>query len=347
VVVVIAFIGKRRGRSRATTATSGAGDKPFVAQRAALTFAAAGPSLRGIAMKTPLPAPVLAVVLLAAPWATAAEPKEKAPPAFPTDVRVERSVAYLPADREEKADLYFPRTISPGARLPAMVIIHGGGWNGGQRDGKRELNIGGTLARHGYVGMSIDYKLARGHGAIWPQNLWDCKTAVRWLRKHADRLGLDPDRIGVMGGSAGGHLASMVALTTADDGLDPAKPYGEFSCAVRLCIDLYGIADIATYHDVKMLGKTIAEAPELYRRASPLTYVRPGAVPFLILHGTADTTVNVKQSEVFAAAFAKAGVPHELVIIPGARHTFDLEPPQRDLRPVVLGFLEKHLGPRR
>ncbi len=285
----------------------------------------------------------LAVTLLLGPAAIAAEPMEKSPPAFPHDVRVERGVAYLPAGREEKADLYFPREMPKDARLPAMVIIHGGGWNGGRRDGKRELNIGGMLARHGYVGMSIDYKLARGNGAIWPQNLWDCKTAVRWLRKNAERLGIDPDRIGVMGGSAGGHLASMVALTLPADGLDPTEPYGDISCAVRCCINMYGIADIATYHDAKMLGKTIAEDPELYRRASPLAYVRPAAVPFLILHGTADTTVNVKQSEVFAAALAKAGAPHQLVIIPGARHTFDLEPPQRDLRPVVLGFLEKYL----
>jgi dipeptidyl aminopeptidase/acylaminoacyl peptidase len=92
-----------------------------------------------------------------------------------------------------------------------------------------------------------------------------------------------------------------------------------------------------------MLGKTIAEAPELYRLASPLAYVRKTSPPFLILHGTADTTVNIDQSKWFAAAMEKAGAPHELIIIPGAPHTFDLQPKQRDLRPVVLGFLEKHL----
>jgi acetyl esterase/lipase len=282
-------------------------------------------------------------MFLAGGVASAAETKSRSSTAFPTDVRVERGVAYLPADREELADLYFPLAPPAGVRLPAVVIIHGGGWNGGQRDGKRELNIGGTLARNGYVAMSIDYKLARGIGAIWPQNLWDCKTAVRWLRVNADRLGLDPDRIGVMGGSAGGHLAAMVALTTPSDGLDPVAPYGEVSCAVRCCIDLYGIADIARYHDVRMLGKTIQEAPELYRLASPVTYVRRNSVPFLILHGTADKTVSIEQSKLFAAVLQKAGVPHEFVIVPDAPHTFDLEPKQRDLRPVVLGFLDQHL----
>jgi len=139
------------------------------------------------------------------------------------------------------------------------------------------------------------------------------------------------------------HLAAMVALTTPADGLDPAAPDGDISCAVRCCVDLYGITDIARYHDAKMLGKTIQEAPELYRLASPLTYVRRDSVPFLILHGTADQTVNIEQSHFLAAALQKAGVPHEFVIVPDAPHTFDLEPKQRDLRPVVLGFLEKYL----
>ena len=106
---------------------------------------------------------------------------------------------------------------------------------------------------------------------------------------------------------------------------------------------MYGIGDLPTYHDVSMLGKKAAEAPELYRLASPITYVRSNSPPLLILHGTADTTVNVKQSEMLAAALKKAGATFELVIIPGAPHTFDLQPKQRDLRPVVLGFFDRYL----
>jgi dipeptidyl aminopeptidase/acylaminoacyl peptidase len=146
-----------------------------------------------------------------------------------------------------------------------------------------------------------------------------------------------------MGGSAGGHLAAMVALTRPEDGLDPGEPYGDISASVKCCVDLYGIADLLTYHDVSMLGRTMAEAPELYRLASPITYVRSNSPPFLILHGTADTTVNVAQSELLGRKLEAAGVEHELVIIPGAPHTFHLQPKQRDLRPVVLGFLERHL----
>ncbi len=264
-------------------------------------------------------------------------------PVFPTDIRVEPAVKFLPEGRKQRADLYFPSPMPAGKKLPAVVWIHGGGWITGHRDDKREINVCSTLARNGYVAMSIEYVLSDRKQAVWPTNLWDCKNAVRWLRKHAEKLGVDPDRIAVAGGSAGGHLASMVALTTPADGLDPAKPYGNIPCDVKCCVDFYGIADIGTYHDVTMLGKTFAEAPELYRAASPVTYVRSNSVPFLIFHGTADPTVNLKQSELFDEVLRRAGVEHQLVVIPEAVHSFDLQPPQRDLRPVFLKFLDDHL----
>ena len=267
--------------------------------------------------------------------------------AEPSDFRLERNVAYLPEGRAEKADLYLPLEIAKGTRVPAVVIIHGGGFTGGKRDAARELNIGGTLARNGYLGMSIDYALAGPNKPMWPQNLHDCKTAVRWLRANAERLQIDPAHIGVIGGSAGGTLASLVTLTRAGDGLDPAAPYGELSCAVQCGVDLYGIADMVSWHDNAMFGKTNAEAPEMYRQASPVTYARADGSPILILHGTADKTVDVAQSEGFAAVLKKAGAPHELIIIPDAPHTFDLQPKQRDLRPVVLGFFDRNLKPAR
>lgn len=265
--------------------------------------------------------------------------------AEPTDFRIQRDVAYLPEGRAEKADLYLPMEIPKGQRVPAVVIIHGGGFTGGKRDAARELNIGGTLARNGYIGMSIDYLLAAPGKPTWPQNLYDCKTAVRWLRANAERLQIDPDHIGVIGGSAGGTLAALVTLTRVNDGLDPEGPYGEFSCAVQCGVDLYGIVDMTHWHDSLMFGKTNEQAPALYRMASAVNYVRADSAPILILHGTADTTVEVSQSENFAAVLKAAGAPHELVIIPDAPHTFHLEPKQRDLRPVVLGFFDRYLKP--
>ena len=261
----------------------------------------------------------------------------------PAKVAIEKNVAYLPADRTEKADLYLPADPPKGVLRPAVLIIHGGGWTGGDKGAAREINIGTTLAEHGYVGLSINYALAAKGKPTWPQNLYDCKTAVRWLRKNAEKFHIDPECIGVIGGSAGGHLAAMVGLTGDADKLDPNGPYGEFSCKVRCAVDLYGPAELSEWHDLDMLGKTRAEAPELYKLASPTHYADKSDPPVLILHGTADKTVDLKQSEIFAAALKKAGVEHELVVVKDAPHTFHLQPKQQDLRPVVLGFFDKHL----
>ncbi len=268
----------------------------------------------------------------------------KESPAYPTDVRVEKDVAYLAEDRKEKADLYSPFEKKPGVPMHAVVVIHGGGFNDGDKARSREINIARNLALNGYLAMSIDYKLRKSKDQVtWPQSVYDAKTAVRWLRKNADKLGIDAERIGVIGGSAGGNLAAMLATTGPADGLDPEGPYGEFSAKVACAIDLYGAVDLMNYHDMKMFAKTREEAPELYKKGSPLTYVDAKDAPLMMIHGTADTTVNLSQSETLAAAMAKAGAPHELIVIPGAVHTFDLQPKERDLRPVVLGFFDKNL----
>ncbi|MDI1249644.1 MAG: alpha/beta hydrolase [Lacunisphaera sp.] len=265
---------------------------------------------------------------------------------FPTDVRIEHDVAYLPAGREEKADLYFPLTMPQDRLLAAVIIIHGGGFNEGDKGRPREISIGRTLALHGYVGMSINYKLAKTKGvATWPQPVYDAKAAVRWLRMNSARLGLDPERIAVIGCSAGGNLAAMLALTGPADEFDAASPYPAVPAAVRCAIDFYGVIELLDYHDMKMFARSRTEAPELYRRGSPNRYADAHDAPMLIVHGTADETVKVAHSELLAAALAQAGVEHQLVLLPGAPHTFDLEPKQRDLRPLVLEFLDKHLPP--
>lgn len=256
------------------------------------------------------------------------------------DIRTEHDVDYLGAGRAEKADLYLPAEVQPGQKFPAVLIIHGGGWVGGDKRAAREINIGTTLAQNGYVGMSINYLLAKvDHpGPTWPQNLHDCKTAVRWLRANAERLHIDPECIGVIGGSAGGHLAAMVGLTGPE--LDPP---GQGDCWVRCAVDLYGPVLWFEQRDLPMFRKTRAEAPELYRQADPRTHVDKDDPPLLILHGTADKTVAVADSEALAAALKSVGAAHELVIIPDAPHTFHLQPKQRDLRPLVLGFFDRYL----
>ena len=136
------------------------------------------------------------------------------PPSRPRSVS-RKDVTYLEPDRAEKADLYLPPIFEPGKKYPGIVIIHGGGWTGGDKGAAREINIGTTLASHGYVCMSINYALAKAGSPTFPQNIQECKRAVRWLRKNADRFQLDADahrghrRLGgrASDGPAGGERA--------------------------------------------------------------------------------------------------------------------------------------------
>jgi len=264
----------------------------------------------------------------------------------PSAVRIEKAISYLPEGRAEKADLYLPPKFDEGKKYPGVLIIHGGGWSGGRRDAEREINIGTTLASQGYVCMSIDYLLhdAASDKPCWPQNLHDCKTAVRWLRANRERLHLDAERIGVIGGSAGGHLSCLVGYTQVKDGLDPAGPYADQSCAVNCVVDLYGPVEFSA-RDVTPLRKTRAEAPDLYKAFTVTTYLDTNDPPTLIMHGTADTTVPLAQSELLAAALKEKSVENQLVVVEGAPHTFHLQPKQKDLRPTVLEFFAKHLKP--
>ena len=261
----------------------------------------------------------------------------------PQDVRIEKDVDYLGPDRKEKLDLYLPAGEAPPKGFPAVLIIHGGGWSGGDKGAAREQNIGGTLAKAGYVGASINYVLAKKQDSfaktlaeVWPRNLHDCKTAVRWLRKNASKYRIDPDHIGVIGGSAGGHLTAMVALTAPEDGLDPKEPWGDVSCRVQAAIPLYGV------HDFALMAKG-GEDPDLLKKGSPVSWATKDDPPFLIFHGTKDALVPLVQSERLAESLKKAGIEHELVVVEGAPHTFHLQPKEKDLRPQVLAFLDKHL----
>jgi acetyl esterase/lipase len=274
-------------------------------------------------------------------------------------VRVLADVAFLAPGRAEKLDVYLPAPPPAGKLSPAVVWIHGGGWTGGTKNEARAKNICTTLVNAGYVALNIDYRL--GDGA-WPTNLHDCKNAVRFLRTRAAVWRVDPDRIAVAGGSAGGHLALMVGYTAGVAELEPAAPYPGVSSAVRAVIDMYGISDLRTRREVAAGGAVTerirapgpvgvfgpADSAAIYRLASPVTHIGKTTPPTLILHGDKDATVDLLQSQDLAAALAKAGVPHELVVVPGAGHTFDWEvwnkkPMTRDLRPVALAFLAKHL----
>lgn len=283
-------------------------------------------------------------------------------------MRVITNVAYLAPERAEKLDVYLPEGRAVGVKSPALVWIHGGSWVGGDKGEARAKEICGTLVGAGYVAVSINYKLGRD---AWPQNLLDCKNAVRFLRAHAAEYGIDRDRIAVGGGSAGGHLALMVGLTIGDKALEPDAPYPGVSSEVRAVLDLYGPANLVLppvvdgKDPVPGMRKVMADARGVFgaepvseavlRAASPTHIAAKGAPPVLIFHGKDDPIVEHTQSVELAKVLAERGVEHVFTLVEGAKHSFDFEisdptagTPKlpRDLRPEALAFLAKYLAPK-
>lgn len=292
--------------------------------------------------------------------AAASQPATTKPVLSYAGVRLEKDVEFLGPGRTERLDLYLPASVKPNERFPGIVIIHGGGWLSGDKFASREQNIGTTLVRAGYVCASINYALASEGHPTWPRNVQDCKTAVQFLRKYAERYHVDPDHIGVIGGSAGGHLAAMLALVGPQDGLEPPGPYAGISSRVQAAVVMYGITDLLTRKRTKpdgtpidesladggsptMLGAGRTENPRLWAAASPVSHVTRDDPPVFILHGTADATVDYNQAVELDKKLRATGVESQLLLIPGAKHSFDLQPPQEDLRPLVVGFFDRHL----
>lgn len=274
-------------------------------------------------------------------------------PVGATEVKVEHDLAYLGEGRSETLDLYQPAAPATTPR-PAVVIIHGGGWTSGDKGGKREQVSGTTLAQAGYVAVSINYWLCEAKR--WPTNLHDCKNAVRWLRVHAARLGVDPERIGVIGGSAGGHLALMVAYTAGDPRLEPPGPYPGVSDRVSACVNMYGITNLLTRKETKPDGTPLDipkghalfrgsrdEVPDLWRLASPVTHVSPRVPPTLILHGTADAVVDRDQATELERVLRSAGAEVRLLKVEGATHAWPLRTRDFDLTDEVVAFFDAHL----
>jgi len=290
--------------------------------------------------------PALAAKPVAGPASEDTPAALKKVPVYPKTVTVLKDVAYLGGTRKEKADIYSPLDHDKAKPLPGIIVIHGGGFNDGDKARGRELNISENLTLKGYVCMSINYKLRRTQGQVtWPQSVHDAKAAVRYLRKEAANLGVDPEKIGVIGCSAGCNLSMMLATTGPADGFDAVKgePYQDVSARVTCAIGFYGAVDLMNYHDMKMFAKTREEAPELYKKGSPITYLDAKDPPMLLVHGTADVTVPLSQSETYLKIAKEKGAPCVLEVIPDAPHTFDLQPKQRDLRPLVTAFFDQHL----
>jgi acetyl esterase/lipase len=255
---------------------------------------------------------------------------------FPGGVTMtEMTYSTLQGFRPLTLDLYLPQGKSEPR--PVLIFIHGGNWVSG--DSRHDTPFGdfpgllASIAARGYVVASVNYRLAGE--ARFPAAVLDVKTAIRFLRIHATDYNLDSTRFAVWGVSAGGHLASMVAVSCGVSALEPPGAAGDKppSDCVQAAIDWCGLIDLETIYtdfdkpvpDTSVEGAFLGCEPalcptEVAHNASPLTYVSAMSPPFLIQHGDADTTVSVKQSQALYDALKAQGVPAELVIYPGAAH---------------------------
>ena len=232
------------------------------------------------------------------------------------------NLVFLPEGRPQRLDLYVRYARDLKVRRPGVLFIHGGGFTGGDKAEYRSASVSADLARAGYVVVSCNYVLGpKDKPGVWPRNIADCRDAVRWMRANADALGLDPDRIAVAGGSAGGYLALMVGLS--DDKTGPGgDPAAKHSAKVSAVIDFYGVVNFSKHGKGQVPGVSAAEQAAYL----PENQCDPQDPPVLILHGTADTTVDISQSDAMAKALRTAKVSHEYVVVEGAPHTFDLHP---------------------
>jgi len=273
--------------------------------------------------------------------------------AVSSEPEVISDIPYLGAERSEAMDAYLPGSEFARPR-PAMLLIHGGGWRVGDKASTRERSIANDLVAEGYAVFSINYKLNVGARdpdtkkfslsvLAWPQNFYDCKSALRFIRKHADEYGVDPARIGVMGGSAGGHLAMMVASTAEDAELNQFGLYTEESNAVACVLNLYGEFDVRGQSVSPFMGASWEAKKRFSEIASPVTHFTDALPPMLVLHGTADETISVERSRALVEKLKTMGAIYEYLEVPDAPHSFDFQPEQMDLRPVVFSFLNKYL----
>ena len=248
--------------------------------------------------------------------------------------------------RDLKLDVIYPEHTE---KRPCIVWICGGAWL--QMSVCAHLAYLCDLAREGFVVASVQYRTS--NEAVFPAQLEDVKAAIRYLKAHSERYGIDPERFGVMGESAGGHLTVMTALTGGHKEFDKGD-YLEYSSAVQAACPWYLPADISKMprlSDVEMmaapeslmLGKNAALHEEEAMKACPISYVTKDAPPFLLLHGTNDHTVPYTQGEAMYEALTEAGADADLIAIEGADHA-DLHFFQREVWKIIADFFEEKLS---
>lgn len=263
---------------------------------------------------------------------------------------------------ERQRDILFRRVAGLNLRLdvyrhrahpqncPVLLQIHGGGWVIGSKN-EQGLPLMVRMAQRGWVCVSANYRLSPH--ATFPDHLVDVKAAIAWIRENIASYGGNPNFVVVTGGSAGGHLAALAALTANDAAYQPG--FEHKNTAVQGAVTMYGVYDfVDRFHtfqnpeihrllESKVMKASLQEAPEAYEKASPIAWVRADAPPFMVVHGDQDTLVPVEQARHFVAALRAASKqPVVYAEIPGAQHAFDLFPSLRCLH--VIDGIERFLG---
>lgn len=245
-------------------------------------------------------------------------------PDLPDTVEVAPALSYGP-DPAQVADRYRRRDHTGPA--PALVQVHGGGWTGGRR-GWQGRPLVHRLAAAGWVVFDVGYRLSPA--VTFPEQLIDLKRALAWVRAHAAEHGVDASFVAVTGGSAGGHLAALAALTVGDPAYQPGFEGSDTS--VQACLPVYGVYDLLAddgrpkwpYLATHVLKVAPEEDPEAWRRASPVRCARADRPPFLVAHGGSDSLVRPEESRRLVAALRESGGPPAgHAEIPGATHGFD------------------------
>jgi acetyl esterase/lipase len=269
---------------------------------------------------------------------------------------VEKGVTYATVGGKDlKLDIAVPKT---GGPFPAVVCFHGGGWKFGSRSdlssptsgkgGKPGSSVIEAIASRGYAAASVSYRLMPANK--FPAQIEDAKAAVRFLRASAKTFNLDPDRVGALGFSAGGHLAMLLGTTDSSAGFDVGANLDK-SGRVQAVVSFFGPTDLALYAAtpgiedafmVPFLGAKCKTDPAVYRRASPIDHVTKDSAPVLMIHGTADFVVPIIHSERMLKKLRDAGVTAELLTVPGGGHGWGGERSVRTLDAAVK-FLDAHL----
>jgi acetyl esterase/lipase len=267
--------------------------------------------------------------------------------AVPESVAVDKDIEYgKGGDVSLKLDLYSPKERT--GLGPAIIFIHGGAWRSGSREMYHYYCV--KFAERGYVAATISYRLMRV--APFPAAVEDANCAVRWMRSNAERLGVSPNKIGVAGGSAGGHLSMMVGYAPDSPELAGHGGHAESSSRVQAVVNLYGPTDLTTEFARSagpvrdfLGGKPFDDAADVYRLASPVAHVTKDDPPTLILHGSIDDTVPIAQAELLVKKLEEAGAPFEYDRVDGWPHAMDIEASvNRHCLAKMFEFFDKHLS---